>query len=299
MVLNILDEIFVDLTKTKEFLLENEILPEFIICEACSGRAAMVITRTNRTPKLIYRCCIRGCQTRKSISSSKLSLEVYLHLFFLILIDLNYKQLYFSHGISSATVSKIKKQFQFACEKFMERRPVLLGGPNVVVEADETVLSRRGIIRSPTSTDDNQRETVWIVGLVDLTNSKNFFLQRVPNRTINTLTRTFEGVISIGSLLHTDGYPTYPSVAENLCISHRVVNHSRSFVAEDGTHTNNIEGFWAHLKSSMRKENGVKRSNIDNWLKLYTFRRRYVMHADRIELVELYIELLKIIFQLD
>lgn len=54
-------------------------------------------------------------------------------------------------------------------------RPVLLGGLNVIVEADETVLSGRGIIRAPTNTDDNTAFTVWIVGLIDHTDQKNFF----------------------------------------------------------------------------------------------------------------------------
>ena len=31
-----------------------------------------------------------------------------------------------------------------------------------------------------------------------------------------------------------------------------------------------IYGFWSHLKTSMRKENVIKRSNIDSWLREYT-----------------------------
>jgi len=36
------------------------------------------------------------------------------------------------------------------------------------------------------------------------------------------------------------------------------------------TQTNYIEGFWSHLKSTMRKENGVQRNFIDNWIAQYT-----------------------------
>jgi hypothetical protein len=167
----------------------------------------------------------------------------------------------------------------------------------VIIEVDETVLSRRGIIREPTNTDDETPSTVWIVGAVDHTDQKNFFVKRVENRTINTLSRVLESEVCVGSKLYSDGYPSYPAVAHNLNLIHNVVNHSRGFVAPDGTHTNNIEGFWAHLKNSMRKEHGVKRCNIDNWLVIYTFRRRYIMHCSREELSQIFVELLQYFFR--
>jgi hypothetical protein len=52
-------------------------------------------------------------------------------------------------------------------------------------------------------------------------------------------------------LLYTDGYPPYPSTARNYNFNHHAVNYSEDFRAVDGTHSNNIEGFWVHLKRSM------------------------------------------------
>jgi hypothetical protein len=79
--------------------------------------------------------------------------------------------------------------------------------------------------------------------------------------------------------LYSDGYPSYPLVADELGLRHHVVNHSFGFVAADRTNTNTIEDFWSHLKSTMRKENGIKRINIDRWLIRYTFRRRYLLNV--------------------
>lgn len=126
--------------------------------------------------------------------------------------------------------------------------------------------------------------------------NKNFFLTKVPNRSINTLTEYLLGKIRIGSLLCTDGYPSYPGVADNLALNHRVVNHSMGFVGSDGTHTNNIEAFWSHMKSSMRKENGVMRVNIDNWLNEYTFKRRYIVGANKEEFEVIFKKILKYLF---
>ncbi|KAF0991304.1 hypothetical protein HZS_1137 [Henneguya salminicola] len=83
----------------------------------------------------------------------------------------------------------------------MQKRPVFIGGLNVIVEADETVLSRRGIIRESTSADDSTPGTVWIVGLIDHSPEKNFYLKRVANRKITTSSRLFEVAIYVGSKL--------------------------------------------------------------------------------------------------
>lgn len=79
-------------------------------------------------------------------------------------------------------------------------------------------------------------------------------MKRAVSRRVDTLTNAFESVLRVGSKPNTNGYITYPSVARNLCAEHRVVNNSASSVDEDGKHTNNIEWFWAHLKSTIERE---------------------------------------------
>lgn len=296
MIISNLDEIFHDLHATKNFLTDNEIISESKICGKCGNNAILKIQKVGSAEELLYRCEKTGCQSRTRVCSSKCKIKSILNAIYLILLDVDYKQIYLLHGFSSATISKLKKAILKCCKKYMNKRPILIGGLGVVVEADETVLSRRGVIREPTSTDDSLAGTVWIVGVIDHTNEKNFFLKRVENRQVVTLTRLFESVICVESKLYSDGYPSYPGVARNLGIDHNVCNHTHGFVAEDGTHTNNIEGFWSHLKSSMRKENGVQRVNIDNWLIMYTFKRRYLMHCSRDEFAVIYIEILQYYF---
>ncbi|EPR78319.1 hypothetical protein SLOPH_2703 [Spraguea lophii 42_110] len=124
----------------------------------------------------------------------------------------------------------------------------------VILEVDETVISRRGIIINPTTLSDEVADMVWILGVVDQTNIRFFFIKRVENRQSNALARVLDGIIRVGSVLCGDGYPSYPAVAVNLNLSHIIVNHSHGFVNEDGDNTNTIESFWSHLKSSMRKK---------------------------------------------
>ena len=45
-----------------------------------------------------------------------------------------------------------------------------------------------------------------------------------------------------GAVMTSDMWRAYDSVAEECGLTHRTVNHSVEFVAQDGTHTNNVEG---------------------------------------------------------
>ncbi|KAG0437747.1 hypothetical protein DMUE_3510 [Dictyocoela muelleri] len=296
MILQILDDIFMDMSKLFDFIVENNIMTRHIICEAC-GRNS-VLKKMIRKSKciIIYRCEFVSCRKIKSTTNSKIELTKLIHIIYLILNNSTYKQINIYHGIADTTINNIKKRMRKCFEAYCTKRPVFIGGLGKTVEADETVLSRRGIIRYPTSTDDDVKDTVWILGVIDSVDKNQFFLKRVINRQINTLTDALIGKIGVCSKLNTDGYPSYPGVADNLCLEHEVVNHSEGFISLNGTHTNNIEGFWSHLKSSMRKEHGVMRKNIDSWLLEYTFRRRYLMNANGEEFFEVFKEIIKYYF---
>lgn len=91
-------------------------------------------------------------------------------------------------------------------------------------------------------------------------------------------------------IVDTDGHLSYPATTTNLVLYHDVVNHTEGFCESDETHTKNIERFWAHMKSSMRKEHGVKRSSIDEWPIQYTLKRRYLMNKKR----EIFLKLISV-----
>ena len=168
----------------------------------------------------------------------------------------------------------------------------MLEGCGIIFEVDESVFSRFGIIRNLTGAGDT-RDTIWILGGIDRTKKRNFFLRRVTVRTIGSLIAATMPNIKNDSILFTDGLPSYPSVAKNLNFRHKIVNHSEGFGLEDGIYTNNIEGFFGHVKSTMRKENGVFRDHIDAWLSKYTFKRRYTLGKSNEESSEVYIDILK------
>lgn len=277
MKIDINDTIFTNTEDCKEFLVINNIMPSTKQCPACTMASKLIIAKSDGSEKIVYRCVNTCCRKRISIGNSKLKITRVIQIIYLLMIDINYRQLHLLLGFSNTTINYYKKKLREYYKRYMDVHPVSLGGPNCIVEVDETVISRRGIIRNPSSTDDNMRDTVWIIGGIDSSDDKKFFLERVENRQIPTIREVLERNIKVGSTLRTDGYPSYPQAARDIGMIHYVVSHAEGFVTSDGIHTNNIEGFWSHLKSQMRKENGVKRNDIDEWLINYTFKRRFLL----------------------
>jgi hypothetical protein len=54
-----------------------------------------------------------------------------------------------------------------------------------------------------------------------------------------------------GALIETDGARTYRGL-EDCGFTHKWVNHSKEFVAADGTHTNSVEGLWKQIKTTAK-----------------------------------------------
>lgn len=298
--LDLTSEIFLNLSETVEFLISEQIVEAVKICTRCGGASAKLSTyKENNFISVVYRCTINSCRRRQSFYKTKIPLNKVILFIYLLMADVNYRQFYLFFGISDSTTARIKQRVIRSCKHFIEDHPIYIGGPGITVHLDETVLSRRGIIRNPTSTEDDRRDTVWILGGIDTTDQKNFFITRVINRRVETMRPIIEEKVRVGSVLNTDGYPSYPQIAADLSLSHNVVYHNQGFRNLDGEHTNNIEAFWSHLKSQMRKENGVRRDNIDDWLLYYTFKRRYLINCSRDEFFEKFKEILKYYFNLN
>lgn len=294
--INTRHEMFTSIESCLEILLECEVLNARKTCIKCGGSAPVVVYTESKIKRLIYRCKKRNCQFKTSIYNTKLPLQEFCLIVFKLMIGGKYNEVTTEVSVSEKTLVNIRKVLRKIYKIYIDKRKVVLGGMGFTVQCDESVICRRGIVKCPSAIEDNVKDTVWILGCIDNTPSKNFFVKQVKDRSVDTLSRTLEGNICVGSYFHTDGYSSYPKVAENLALNHKIVNHSLGFKAPDGTHTNGIEGFWAILKDKLRREHGVNRDNISDWLDEYTFYRRYIQSKEPEEVSFVFFEILKILF---
>ncbi|KAG0442284.1 hypothetical protein DMUE_0388 [Dictyocoela muelleri] len=99
--------------------------------------------------------------------------------------------------------------------------------------------------------NDKVKDAIWIIGWVENTYERNFFVKVIKDRIINTLSEALEGLIAMLSILYTDDHPKILLLLIYLP-GNRIVNYSEGFKSNDGIHTNNIEGLCAFLKSNMK-----------------------------------------------
>ncbi|WUR04946.1 DDE-TNP-IS1595 domain-containing protein [Vairimorpha necatrix] len=127
-----------------------------------------------------------------------------------------------------------------------------IGGTSVRVQFDETAICNGLIVSNPSSTLDSMPGIQWIIGGIVEGNCREFVLELLPNRQSSTIEDFFRRRVKRGSIIITDGYPSYPSASRNFGNEHYIVNHSFGFINAEGDHTNNIENLWSHLKNEYR-----------------------------------------------
>ena len=99
----------------------------------------------------------------------------------------------------------------------------------------------------------------------------------LKSRKLNWMIR--DNVDTKNSILFTDQYKGYCNVAKFM--QHRTVNHSVWYVAPDGTHTNNIESFWALLKRGITGQyHQVSRKHLPKYIDEFCYRHNNRKSAD-------------------
>lgn len=56
------------------------------------------------------------------------------------------------------------------------------------------------------------------------------YVQVIPNRTIETLHPIIQDRVRPGSIIHSDEWRAYTSIAERLNFAHETLNHKRNFI---------------------------------------------------------------------
>ncbi|RUS71559.1 hypothetical protein EGW08_020677 [Elysia chlorotica] len=106
-----------------------------------------------------------------------------------------------------------------------EQAPI--GGPGVVVEIDETLITRRKYNRGSLPTQ------IWLFGGTEPVSKRTFLVPLTcdvaENRTKETLLPLITEYILPGTIIYSDAFSSYHDI-KNLGYKHCVVNHSKNFV---------------------------------------------------------------------
>ena len=140
-------------------------------------------------------------------------------------------------SVSERVVIQWCQYFRDICFTWLSKLPYKLGGPGLIVEIDESVISKSKFHRGRVVP---QR---WIFDGYCRTSGKGF-LQFVEDRTAQTLLPLVQQYIEPGSVIMSDEWAAYRQISSinvHPPYVHQTVNHSRNFVDPvTGACTNNI-----------------------------------------------------------
>ncbi len=234
---------------------------------------------------MVYRCKHSSCRKRITLLSntifknSKIELKDLLFMVFSFLLNIRTNTVFNLLNYSENTYSFFKDRMIPILEEIYNSKYEKIGGYGRSMQIDEMGFRRGKLVRNPTSENDNYM--VWIVGAIEEQTLEEierkerlkFFVTIVQNRRTENIKNVFNTFIAHGTHIKSDGYPSYPpSIASanqefGINFTHEVVNYSEGFTNVAGTHTNTIEGFWAHLRNFCRERHGITRNRLEGfWL---------------------------------
>ena len=235
------------------YLLENDVFYNEPICPKCSNPLRVYIKRG------MYECRRRSCNASFNIRvhtifhNRRLPCSKILELAYYWLQKIPVTSVISMTGHSSQTISSLWRDFRDLVSSAVDDEDMVIGGPNIVVEIDESKFGKRKYHRG------HRVEGVWVLGGVERTAERRMFAVAVPDRTTETLQQLIQQYVRPGSIIHTDLWRGYNGL-ELLGYRHETVNHSRAFRdPQTGACTNTIEGTWAGIKVGIPARNGVER----------------------------------------
>lgn len=183
------------------------------------------------------------------LQKCKLPKNEVLHLFYLWLQKVPAKTAASMLGWRADTAGRwLKHLRQIVTEMILtgDFSDVVLGGPGIIVEIDESKFGKRKYNRGRRANGD------WVMGMVERTTRRRIVMIVVKDRSAETLLPIVSKFIAPGSIIHSDMWKAYGNISSIPLrnYEHRTLCHKDEFVASDewGTHTQTIEGNWGSCK---------------------------------------------------
>lgn len=143
--------------------------------------------------------------------------------------------------------------------------PDPIGGPDKIVEADETYLTKSKRTRKPKGHIPNQRHAPQVFSLIERGGDiRSTYVDQT------TVRKVIRDQIHEESKLVTDSANTYKFILKN----HEAVDHSKFEWKRDEAHTNTLEGFFSILKRGLvGTYQHVDKKHLNRYLAEFDFRQ--------------------------
>ena len=191
-------------------------------------------------------------------------------------------------GIARTPVSKLLAEIQQAIMDHCMANPPTMGGPNKVVEIDETEVGKRR--KGVKGTPSKIKMDVWgcvdresglaMVHIFNKLDAKGH--HRFGPANSNEVLPLVAKTVTRGSIIFSDGLAAYKNQLTKMGFTHDYVSHQAGQYAKNSkkkklkgirVHTNTIEGVWGNFKNWIRGKKGVYRDRYP--LYLYEFMWRH------------------------
>lgn len=200
-------EITSSIESTIAFLQENNLLCKIWIC--CQRQCHEVKCRSS--DKIEFKCL--ECNTRHSVRTNSIFYNVHVKLSYLFLLtylfatntSVSLAVRFLQKKVGAKSIALWYDKLRDVMSHYMIVNPVQLGGPDSVVEIDETCLGRKQKYHRGAMRGSGQK---WVLGMIDR-QTKLCHIQLVENRTRNVLLPIIEMHLPVGTVIHTDEAPVY------------------------------------------------------------------------------------------
>ena len=305
-----LHRIFYSEADAIQFLIDNELLDfydDYAFCSKCNRVVPCYFRKKWPTTPDERLYLPRECKTlqcrykhpvglfRDTIFEKHIPKNKILHVIYLFLQKAPQRMIQSMTGLACKTVTWLLKTLREACEKayFHDLEAGgQVGGPGIIVQIDEAKYGKRKYNRG------HMIEGNWVFGAIEYImgsegkmKAGKFFACVVEERTEAYLKPLIETHIAPGSLIYSDCWKAYENIGEwkwlppfegavpeKRYLGHRRVCHQHEFKADDGTHTNVIEGYWRVSKTDIPNRYYHDAENLQEYLFYSMWRAKWQGH---------------------
>ena len=263
-----------------DFFFGEGLLATRTACPSCFNDARLM-PRKQLTDMFAWHCKNNRCGTRSYHSvragsffdQSRVPLAKSLHLMYLWCQDSPVKAAAETLDLSRQSVQQHFLFLREICAAHLLANPMTLGGPNVVVQIDESLFRHKPKYHRGRAAAGDQ----WVFGACDTSTTPAVaYMELVPDRRAATLMPIIRRIVLPGSTIHSDQWAAYRQLHADPNYTYATVNHSQNFVDPvTGAHTQAIESYWAKVKQTFKSMKGVSSAQLPSYLDERMWRDRH------------------------